>query len=77
MLSQIEKTLLLDAVTIVVVAIFAFAIISTLMAVSFYLQVPPSWRRKRFSVESVESAKSAITRRKCRAWAERKGEMVV
>lgn len=79
MLSQVEQTLLLNTVVIVVAVIFAFTIISTLMAltVALHLPVPSAWSWKTLAFESVESTKSAIARKQCRAWAEKKRRFVV
>jgi cell division protein FtsL len=60
MLSPIEKALLVDFVVLVIVAVFGFAIVSTLMAVTKSI-----CRRDIFSYESEGTSKNAIAQEVC------------
>lgn len=70
MLSPLEQALLVDFIVVCIVAIFGFAIVSTLMAVGGF-----SFNRNMFSNESTESARSSSARRKCIARAKKNGKV--
>jgi len=67
MLSQIEQEMLIDFIIVVITAIFGFAIVSTLMALS-----NASCRRSTFLNEAT---KSSIVRKKCISWAKKNGKL--
>lgn len=70
MFSPIEQALLLDLVVVGIVAVYGFAIVSTLMAVGRF-----SFRHNMDSNESIEAARSSIVRRNCISWAKKNGKL--
>lgn len=70
MLSSIERALLVDFVVFMIVAVFGFAIVSTLMALTKSV-----CRRDIFSYEFEWNSKNSIARRKCVSWAKKNGKL--
>jgi len=70
MLSSIERALLVDFVVFMIVAVFGFAIVSTLMALTKSV-----CRQDVFSYEFEWNSKNAIARRKCVSWAKKNGKL--
>lgn len=70
MFSPIEQALLVDLVVVGIVALYGFAIVSTLVAVGRF-----SFHHNMYSNESIEAVRSSIVRRNCISWAKKNGKL--